>query len=172
MAQYISNICFPCKQRIKFKPKTLIELVSGMIVPFIINKWWWHEKRSHFKEINNENVLLGANLSYQAFPNWILSDLSEIIFNKVCSSVYPTIKKWFITVESWQIYKLNKGGDQMVPWGIPAVIGYKLDESWDVTIIIKWLVNKIETTEMLYHRNQYSTSEPVVPSTRYYQMLP
>ena len=40
---------------------TLLELASEMIVSFIINEGYGN--RSHFREFNKENVLLGANLS-------------------------------------------------------------------------------------------------------------
>jgi len=98
---------------------------------------------SYFKEISKENVLLGVNLIYQILPYWEIaakssfnwdaavrrSDLSGIIYSKVWSLAYPTIKKCFTTVGSWWIYRLNKGGDQIVPWGTPAVTGYKVDKS-------------------------------------------
>ena len=51
------------------KPKTLIELVSGMMVSSIVNGGCGLGNRSRFKEINNENVLFGTNLICQSLPN-------------------------------------------------------------------------------------------------------
>ena len=43
----------------------------------------------------------------------IWSALSAIIFKREWSSAYSTIKECLTTIGSWQIYKLNKGGDQI-----------------------------------------------------------
>ena len=64
IAQYILLvICgLHVSKESNLNPKTLMELISGMIVLLIVNGEFGFGKRSHFKEITNKKVLLGENL--------------------------------------------------------------------------------------------------------------
>ena len=67
----------------------MIEFDSGMIVSSIVNWGCGFGKRSCFNEINNEKILLGANMICRVLPNWEIAPKSS--FNLDAAVAQPDL---------------------------------------------------------------------------------